>query len=327
MDTNLDQQALRDRLGVCLYRQRINIQVHHATQEIGQGRTLWHPENSALLRVVLTVLLKITGLYRLAKANARAIQVRENRVVLRRLPPSFAGFRLLHLSDLHMDLEPSITDALIGCLGKVDADACVITGDFRAETSGDFEPALREIERLMPHLNMPVYGVLGNHDFLEMVPYLEGVGIKVLLNENVPIERDGATIFLAGVDDPHFYETSNFEQALEGIPAEATKILLSHSAEPLHQALASGIDYMLSGHTHGGQICLPGGFPILHNARHPRSMARGPWSFLSLQGYTSRGVGCSMVPLRLFCPPEIAVHILERVECPSVPSENTATLS
>ena len=312
MDESVDHQALRDRLGVHRYRQRMNIQNFHATQAIGQGRTWFHPENLPSLSLLLSATLRCLGLYAWGQRNARNIEIRENNVMFQRLPEAFRAYRLLHLTDFHMDLDPGITDALIAKLKEVQYDGCVITGDFRAATSGPSEPALAEMARVMSHVKQPVFGILGNHDFLEIVPPLEELGIRMLLNEHDYLERDGERVYLIGIDDPHFYETDDFEKATANIPAEATKILLSHSAEPLHQAVGFGFDLMLCGHTHGGQLCLPGGIAVMNNAHQARAMIRGPWRFHTLQGYTSAGVGCSMVPIRYFCPPEITVHIFER---------------
>ena len=308
----VDLDALRDRVGRYLFRQRRGIQEYAAAQKVGQGRTWLHPENILFFRPLLNVILKCTGLYSIGRRNAHAMRLRECRVRLPRLPEAFIGYRLLHLSDLHLDIDPTITDALIEHLEGVDADACVITGDFRAETWGDYGPALRETARLMPHLRGPVYAVLGNHDFLEMVPDFEAMGMRMLMNENVAIRRGGQTLYLVGIDDPHFYETDNLEKATAGIPYDAATILLAHTAECYRQALAYGIDFMLSGHTHGGQICLPGGIQLIHNAHHPRMMDRGYWQHHALRGYTSSGVGACMVPVRFFCPPEIMVHTLDR---------------
>lgn len=258
-------------------------------------------------------------LYGWGNWNARRHRVVENAVYLRKLPDPFEGFRILHLSDFHLDIDPQITTALIDAIASLDYDVCVITGDFRCETFGPYENALAEARRVITTLRSPSYGILGNHDALGMAPGLEAMGLHMLLNEHAIIEVNGESIYLAGIDDPHYYETENFEKALAGIPPEATTILLSHSAETYRQALACGVDYMLSGHTHGGQICLPGGIALLRNARHPRSMDKGPWNYHELQGYTSPGVGCSMVPIRFFCPPEITIHTLHRDAQPDGP--------
>ena len=108
----------------------------------------------------------------------------------------------------------------------------------------------------------PVYGVLGNHDTIRMVPDLEAMGIRMLLNECEPIEREAATIYLAGIDDAHFYRVDNIEKAGSRIPHDVFSILLSHTPEIYRQAAYAGFDLLLSGHTHGGQICLPGSIPL-----------------------------------------------------------------
>lgn len=308
----IDHEALRARAGSYLYQLRMNIQAYHAAATVGQGRTYFHPENMPIIRRVLNTGLRATGTYWWGRRNARTIRVRENHVSLRRLPDAFSGFRLLQISDIHLDLYPAVTDALIERVRDAEYDLCVITGDFRAETWGGIGPALTQAARLIPHIKTPVYAVLGNHDFLEMVQPLERIGCRMLINERVAIDRDSAAIYIVGIDDPHFYETDNLEKATDGLPQEATKILLSHSAEPYRVAQARGIDLMLCGHTHGGQICLPGGFAPVRNARQPRYMNNGPWSFHELTGYTSSGAGVCMVPVRFFCPPEVTIHVLGR---------------
>jgi predicted MPP superfamily phosphohydrolase len=288
----------------------MNIEHYHAAEVFGGGRTRFHPENFPLLRVTLQGLLRMTGLYWWGNWNARQHRVTEHTIALRRLPKSFDGFRILHLTDLHLDIDPQITTALLECLDSLDYDCCVITGDYRFETFGPIDRAMAETRRVVEAIDSPCYGILGNHDSLRMAPHLEKMGVRMLLNEHVKVPRDDGEIYLLGIDDPHYYETENFERALTGIPPEATTIVLSHTAETYRKALACGIDYMLSGHTHGGQICLPGGFAPLRNAQHPRAMDKGPWSYHELQGYTSAGVGCSMVPVRFFCPPEVVIHTL-----------------
>ena len=89
-------------------------------------------------------------------------------------------------------------------------------------------------------------------------------------------------------------------------------ILLSHTPEVYRQAAHANFDLMLSGHTHGGQICLPGSIPIKLEAVLPRRMGAGPWQYRDMIGYTSVGAGSSVVPVRLNCPPEITLHHLRR---------------
>lgn len=315
--TSPDEQYLRNRVGEYHYRLRMRIQDYHSAQVIGQGRTFLHPENLPLVQAVATAVLKALFLYRRGHANACDIKLAENEIAVHGLPRQFSGFRILHLSDLHLDFDSDIAQALLRRVGGLEYDVCVITGDFRGATWGPSDDALRTVETFMQHLKTPVFGILGNHDFLEMVPPLEAMGIQMLLNEHAAIQRGGATLYLVGVDDPHFYEADNLERALNGIPPDALKILLSHSAEIYRAALACGVDYLLCGHTHGGQICLPWGRPVLYNAKQPRNMIRGPWRYEELTGYTNTGIGCSLVPVRLFSRPEITIH---RLVCSTQPS-------
>jgi predicted MPP superfamily phosphohydrolase len=86
--------------------------------------------------------------------------------------------------------------------------------------------------------------------------------------------------------------------------------MLSHTPEIFRQAAHAAVDLLLCGHTHGGQICLPGGWPIFLDARIPRRLGRGRWQHAGMQGYTSPGAGASVVEVRLNCPPEVTVHRL-----------------
>src|SRR5450755_1535549 len=105
-----------------------------------------------------------------------------------------------------------------------------------------------------------------------MVPAMEAMGIRMLLNECEVIARGDQRIYLAGIDDAHFYRVDNIEKAALPIPDGAFSILLSHTPEVYRQAAHANFDLMLSGHTHGGQICLPGSIPIKLEAVLPRRM-------------------------------------------------------
>jgi len=169
---------------------------------------------------------------------------------------------------------------------------------------------MQALERLRPYLGEPVYAVLGNHDTIRMVPRMEALGIRVLMNESVCIVRGNDAIWLAGIDDAHYFRTHGYHKAADGIPEDACAILLSHTPEAFRHAAHCGFALMLSGHTHGGQICLPGGIPILTDSDAPRAYSRGPWRFQGMAGYTSVGCGSSIVDVRLNCLPEITLHRL-----------------
>jgi predicted MPP superfamily phosphohydrolase len=135
----------------------------------------------------------------------------------------------------------------------------------------------------------------------------------MLLNESVAIERGSDRIHIAGIDDTHFYRSGSIDRAAAGMPRDEFSVLISHTPEVYREAERAGFDVMLSGHTHGGQICLPGGIPITLDAKLPRRFGRGAWRYGKLHGYTSVGAGSSVVPVRFNCPPEITLHHLEHL--------------
>ena len=138
------------------------------------------------------------------------------------------------------------------------------------------------------------------------------MGIRMLLNEGEIIERSGQRLHLGGIDDAHFYRMDDIDKVAAAIPDGEFSILISHTPEVYRQAALAGFNLLLSGHTHGGQICLPGGIPITLDSVLPRSMGSGAWKYGGLTGYTSVGAGSSIVPVRFNCPPEITLHHLRR---------------
>jgi len=303
------------RLGAVHARQRLGIE-DKTPQVFGKGLNFFHPENwysgSAMLRYVL----KATGIYWYGRRKALDIQLKRNNIEIPSLPAAFDGLTLLHLSDLHVDMNPEAAQALIKLVGKLEYDLCVITGDYRALTTGPIDAAMSGMRSLCTVLKQPVYAVLGNHDSIRMVPELEDMGIDMLLNESIMIERQDAKLYLAGIDDAHYFRVHNLEKSAHGIPADGVSILLSHTPEIYRQAAHTGFNVMLCGHTHGGQICLPGGYPLTLDAKCPRYMGSGSWRYHTMSGYTSVGAGTSIVDVRLNCPPEVTLHRL----CSSAPS-------
>jgi len=306
------QQLLEQRLGPVHARQRIGIESEHEPRVFSKRLNFFHPENWYSLHALIRYTLRLSGFYRRGQRNALAIQVRHNRVSLQNLPSAFEGFTLLHLSDLHADLNPPAIAALARLVSQLDYDACVFTGDYRAATYGPIDEAIRHMASLCTQLSQPLFGVFGNHDSIFMLPAMEQMGIRMLVNENVRIERGDQAIYLAGIDDAHYYQVDNLQKAAESIPYEQTSILLSHTPEIYRQAAHAGFDLMLCGHTHGGQICLPGGIPVTLDANCPRYMGSSSWSYQSMLGYTSVGAGSCIVDARFNCPPEITLHHLHQ---------------
>ena len=310
---NLDiLTILEQRLGRQHARDRLRIEKEHESQVFGQGINFFHFENLPLSHVLICVVLMAMGLYQKGISNAAKVGVRHNRIESPLLPKNFDGFTIVQLSDLHVEMSEAAMERVIDLLEEASYDVCVLTGDYRGGTCGPYDTTLAGMARVRAGLKSPIYGVLGNHDTICMVPGLEAMGIRMLLNESDVIERGGQRLYLGGIDDAHFYGMDNIEKAASAIPHDEFSILISHTPEVYRQAADADFNLLLSGHTHGGQICLPGGIPITLDLVLPRSMGSGAWKHHDMIGYTSVGAGSSVVPVRFNCPPEITLHHLHR---------------
>jgi predicted MPP superfamily phosphohydrolase len=305
--------ALERRLGHAYLRRRLGLEQAHEARALGRmnGCRPYGERWYSKARLIRTG-LGLMGLRRRGRRNALSIELRRNEVAIASLPAEFDGYTILHLSDLHADIAEGFTEALVRRVQGLRYDLCVLTGDYRARTFGPHAAALAALESLRGHLTGPAYAILGNHDTVRLVPAMEAMGYRLLVNEWTRIERGDAAIYLSGIDDAHHYRTVDFHRAARAIPREAASILLSHTPEAYRRAARAGFDLMLSGHTHGGQVCLPGGVPLMTDAGSPRSLVRGPWRHRGMAGYTSAGVGCSIVDVRVNCPPEVTLHRLRR---------------
>ena len=298
------------RLGATHARQRLSIEQESEQKVTGRDRRSFHLENLYSAPTFISTCLRLSGLLRRGQNNSRRLRTVEHRFPVRSLPTAFEGFRILHLTDLHVDMDPANLEAVIRQIEPLEYDLCVLTGDYRKLTWGPIDAALEGMAQLRAAIRGEALTVLGNHDSIRMVPALEDMGYRLLLNEHHRFIRDGQALYIAGVDDAHFYKVHNLQRAGDDIPEERVSILLSHTPEIWREAAHAGYDVFLCGHTHGGQICLPGGVPITLDADCPRSLGRGYWQHNGMQGYTSPGAGTSVVNVRLNCPPEVTIHTL-----------------
>jgi uncharacterized protein len=209
---------LEKRLGRLHAKLRLGIELDHEAQIFGQGINFFHIENWYSVHSLIRTTLKLLGLYWRGRKNAEQIQVRHNHIRMKRLPSRFDGFTLLHISDFHVDINEGAMRRLTELLPDLTYDVCVLTGDYRGATFGPFDAALDGLARVRARLKDPVYGVLGNHDTIRMVPGLEEMSIRMLLNECEPIRRGDQAIYLAGIDDAHYYRVDNIEKAASEIP-------------------------------------------------------------------------------------------------------------
>ncbi|NND92954.1 MAG: metallophosphoesterase [Granulosicoccus sp.] len=306
-DADEELRCLEDRINAFHLNQRLGIEEHREAWIVGQGTNFFHIENWNSIHTVIRGGLGLLNLRRRGQRNALAIELDRHDIRLRGLPEAFSGYTVLHLSDLHLDINAQMPAALIRAIESLDYDLCVMTGDYRASTWGDCGAALKSLRQVRAAITGEVYAILGNHDSIRMVPHMENMHIQLLINESATLTRHDQAIFLSGIDDPHYYRSDNMERACDSVPRDAVSILLSHSPEIYRQAASARFDLMLCGHTHGGQICLPGGIPLMVNANCPRQYCKGLWRFEDLQGYTSVGSGASVVDIRLNCPPQVSL--------------------
>ena len=300
------------RLGPVHARQRLGIERETEARVFGRDKRSFHLENLTNAPRLIRFCLKAVGLLRRAQANSLKLTTEHNTFVLPDLPSAFEGFRILHLTDLHVDMDEANLQAVIRQIAPLDYDLCVLTGDYRQRTWGPVDDALDGMARLRLAIHGDAYAVLGNHDSVRMVPALEDMGYRLLMNEMVPLERGDSRLYLAGVDDAHYYKVHNLHRAGDDIPAGGISLLLSHTPEIWREAAHAGYDLFLCGHTHGGQLCLPGGIPLTLDSDCPRRLGRGLWQVNGMQGYTSPGAGTSVLNVRLNCPPEVTIHTLTR---------------
>ncbi len=244
-------------------------------------------------------------------------------IALGRLPAAFDGFTIAQLSDFHYDhfsLAP--LRAAMEIVNNLHPDLIVLTGDFitvpvsngllhnAKQAASAAEPCSRLLAQL--HSRLGTVAALGNHDVVSdshrITQVLQSSGIPVLRNRSIPLEQRGSRIWLCGLDSASEGKP-NLNLALQGIPSNELVVLLVHEPDFADSAARYPVDLQLSGHSHGGQVWLPGiGAPWLPDLaqKYPRGLYKvGP-----LILYTNIGLGTIRLPIRLNCPPEVTLFTL-----------------
>jgi uncharacterized protein len=249
------------------------------------------------------------------------IDIVERPIAITNLPTPFHGYRIVQLSDIHLDeyTEPFFLERIVHKVNALAPDLVLLTGDFITHGSLTFIAgghAIRRCSEILTTLTAPLrYAILGNHDVSFgasiVVNSLTAHGTTVLVNQYLPIERNGARCWLCGVDDPG---TSHPDLDL-AVPAkpDGPVILMAHEPDYADDVAAHPrgplVDLMLAGHSHGGQVRLPFlGALILPpmGEKYPEGLYR----LKQMQLYVNRGIGTVGLPFRLNCPPEITVITL-----------------
>jgi predicted MPP superfamily phosphohydrolase len=253
------------------------------------------------------------------------------RLSLTNLPPSFHGFRIVQISDLHASfwVGRDYLMEVVRKINRLEKDLVVISGDIITGSVNSFW------KRWMPtlkgdYLSMVVdvlgnldrgdkMAVLGNHDqwdgkrtVLRLVSELERVGIRVLRNSSKKLTRGPSSLYVAGTDD--YWFSCDLKKALGGVPQNEFKILLCHSPD-VREGInnETKIDITLCGHTHGGQVAIPfishHFLPIKHPLRYQAGLVKEPYGYT----YVNRGIGTLVFPFRLAASPEITCFTLQKM--------------
>lgn len=252
--------------------------------------------------------LSLLGLRRRIRANILALEITQIDVRLPHLPAEFDGYTILQLSDLHAGRVPGLIGRAAERVNGMAVDLVVMTGDFQTWGTPSAKEAAHEAALFVAAVDARdgYVGVLGNHDRHDLVEHLEARGIRLLINEHETIYRGDARLQLTGLDDVNYFYTPEAARTLGERTPDTVSIALVHSPEVADLAAEAGYALYLSGHTHGGQICLPGGKPIFTALDSHHKLASGLWRCGDMAGYTSRGIGVGR-RARLNCPPEIVL--------------------
>jgi uncharacterized protein len=251
------------------------------------------------------------------------LELVEQTIRIRRLPDAFHGLRIAQISDIHYDeyTEPSFLEATVQRINALAPDVVALTGDFVSYGPLPAHVGARlsyPCAEILSHIACPHrIACLGNHDALVggriVTDALKTHGIPTLLNSAVPFERGGARLWFAGtrswLDDTADLDDTLPRQAAASEPV----ILLSHEPDYAHRVAAKGgVDLMLSGHTHGGQVRLPLiGTPSVLLPPGGREFIEGHFQLGDLQLYVNRGIGAVSLPIRFRCPPELTLLTLQ----------------
>ncbi|MHB8524953.1 MAG: metallophosphoesterase [Candidatus Acidiferrales bacterium] len=254
------------------------------------------------------------GMRQLRRLRLRAgVELTEHRMGLENLPEAFRGFRIVHLTDLHHGLyfPADALSAVVELTNELEPDIVAVTGDFVTRSRNYIEPVAEMLSGLRARSG--VFAVLGNHDFRvgadAIARALGKNGIEVLRNRYVTLRRKGQKCYLSGVDDLLY--RADLSRAMRGIPHGAPTLLLSHNPAIIGEAANMGINLVLSGHTHGGQVKLPLIGCVYGRSEKNMRFKIGRDSLGPTQIYVSRGIGTVVLPVRYGCPSEIPHFVLE----------------
>jgi len=249
------------------------------------------------------------------------LKVNEHEVVLPRLPEGLDGLRILHITDLHSDDPEKMHFDIWKTIDKLSFDMAVITGDMimggRRSALSELDPHLEALEALAARV--PTFFVAGNHDYMvlpEMMALLESIGITTLQDEACVLVHNGTELTVAGTLDAYHYGKKENYHTMHEMMAQAGdgfRIVLTHQPQMFDALQAYAPDFVVAGHTHGGQLRLPF-FPTLYAPGQGFFPKYGDGFYTDADTgavmYVSRGIGATQFRVRFFNRPELAVFTL-----------------
>lgn len=250
-------------------------------------------------------------LARAAFAEPFELVVERHAVGLKRLPRELDGLKIVHLSDIHHGpfTGREQVERAVAVANSLQPDIIALTGDYISHEREYVQPCAEMLGRLRARCG--VYAVLGNHDnWVDptlITDLFRAEGIRVLTNEGMRFEHKGASFWLAGVDDT-MVGLEDLPLALAGSSADEMKLLLAHNPIILRRAARAGVDLVLSGHTHGGQVTWRNERSASGRVR--RRILRGLGRRGETQIYVTRGLGTVVLPIRYGCLPEVSLLTL-----------------
>jgi len=241
-------------------------------------------------------------------AESAHLHIDRQTIAVPRLPAAFRGTTVAFVTDIHHG--PFVSEAAVAAVVRTTMalapDLILLGGDYSHREGRYIAPCFELLGALSAPLG--VYGVLGNHDYLhglaETRAAMARAGVVELTNRGVPVTLGGATLHLAGVDDL-WHGAPDVAAALRGVPANAACLLLSHNPDVAETLRDRRVGLVLAGHTHGGQIVLPGYGAPLVPSRYGQKYAHGLVEAPETRVYVSAGTGMTVLPVRVGCRPEI----------------------